>query len=306
VPVLYEQKWVEIAQVLSPGVRPQDNFLFTWLNNPDHDRFNLLISLISVAEIGLLAFFWFQSRPWRTRAPELWWMLTAWSAASALSLSSFSALFYRFLPELRYVQLPLRWLLCLNVGFALLVTIGSKRWLTRALACVAVLTVLALTWHRVQPPWWDDAGDIAEMQDNQETGAGYEGIDEYVPSGVDVYEIKQDARRLSYDGAGTSRIRITQWGPESKAFSAIVSQPGKLVLKLFSYPAWRVEVNGRPVQTGMLGGTGQIVIPVAAGDNQVRIVFVRTRDRQIGGWVSLGTGILVLGAAWYDRRKRTP
>ena len=26
VPVLYEQKWVEIAQVLSPGVRPQDNF----------------------------------------------------------------------------------------------------------------------------------------------------------------------------------------------------------------------------------------------------------------------------------------
>ncbi len=29
VPVVYEQKWVEIAQVLSPGVRPQDNFLFT-------------------------------------------------------------------------------------------------------------------------------------------------------------------------------------------------------------------------------------------------------------------------------------
>ena len=51
VPVLYEQKWVEIAQVLSPGVRPQDNFIFTSLNNPDHDRFNLLISVVSVAEM---------------------------------------------------------------------------------------------------------------------------------------------------------------------------------------------------------------------------------------------------------------
>src|SRR5580700_10447534 len=53
VPVVYEKKWVEIAQVLSPGVRPQDNFLFTSLNYPDHDRFNMLISLISVAEIIL-------------------------------------------------------------------------------------------------------------------------------------------------------------------------------------------------------------------------------------------------------------
>ena len=54
VPVLYEQKWVEIAQVLSPGVRPQDNFLFTSLNNPDHDRFNLLISCFQPPR----SFFW--------------------------------------------------------------------------------------------------------------------------------------------------------------------------------------------------------------------------------------------------------
>ena len=38
-----------------PGVRPQDNFIFTSLNNPDHDRFNLLISLLSTAEISFWA-----------------------------------------------------------------------------------------------------------------------------------------------------------------------------------------------------------------------------------------------------------
>jgi uncharacterized membrane protein len=84
VPVLYEQKWVEIAQVLSPGVRPQDNFIFTSLHDPDHDQFNLLISLLSTAELILLAIFSWMSRSWRTRARELWWMLTAWVAACAL------------------------------------------------------------------------------------------------------------------------------------------------------------------------------------------------------------------------------
>jgi hypothetical protein len=305
VPVLYEQNWVEIAQVLSPGVRPQDNFLFTRLNNPDHDRFNLLISLLSTTEIILLAFFWFRSRAWRSRAREFWWMVTVWSAASAFLLLSLSVFLYRFLPELRYVQLPLRWLLCLNVGFALLVTIADQRLLVRALACLVMLAALIFVWQRVQPPWWDDAGDVAEMLDNQETGAGYEGIDEYVPSGVDVYEIKQDARRVTYDGSGSARIRITEWAPESKSFTANVSQPGKLVLRLFNYPAWRTEVNGHQVRTAMLKTTGQIVIPVEAGDNQVTVVFTQTRDRQIGGWISLAAGILTLGMFFTNRRNLT-
>lgn len=301
-PVLYEQKWIEIAQVLSLGVRPQDNFIFTFLNNPDHDRFNLLISLVSVAEMVLMAIFWFLSRDWRTRTPELWSMLTAWWVASALLLTPISLLLYRFLPEMRYVQLPLRWLLCLNVGFALLVTMGTRRWLLRAIACFAMLAVLAVVWHRIQPPWWDDSGDIAELQDHQQDGSGYEGIDEYVPNGVDVYEIKKDARHVTFQGNGGSRIRITRWDPESKSFSANVSQPGKLVLKLFNYPAWKVEVNHRPVQTALLAVTGQIVIPVEAGDHQVQVTFARTRDRQIGGLISFGAVILILALMPLNRR----
>ncbi len=303
VPVLYEQKWVEIAQVLSPGVRPQDNFLFTSLNNPDHDRFNLLISLLSTVEIILLGICCYLSRSWRTRSSKFWWMLSAWSAACAFLLCSVSLLLYRFLPELRYVQLPLRWLLCLNVGFALLVAMSSPRWLVRLLACLVMLAVLAFVWHRVQPPWWDDAGDVAEMLDDQQNGTGYEGIDEYVPIPADVYEIKHDARRVTFEGEGRARIRITQWDAESRAFSAMLSQPGKLVLKLFNYPAWRVTVNHRAVITGTLAITGQMVIPAEAGDNQVQVTFARTRDRQIGGIISLATVILILGAVLYDRRK---
>jgi len=46
-PAAYEQKWIQISQVLSPGVRPQDNFLFTTVTDADHNRFNLLVSLVT-------------------------------------------------------------------------------------------------------------------------------------------------------------------------------------------------------------------------------------------------------------------
>jgi hypothetical protein len=302
VPVVYEQKWAEIEQVLSPGVRPQDNFLFTQLDDADHNRFNVLVSSVAVAEITLAAVVCFLSRRWRARAPQLWWTVMGWGAAAALLMFSFIFPLYRILPELRFVQLPWRWLLCLNLALALLLTLAWRKWLFRFLACIAMVAVLVWVWHRVQPPWWDNAADVAEMQDNQRSGSGYEGTDEYVPNGADAYETDKAAHQVSFDGAGSSQIHITQWGPESKSFTATLSQPGKLGVKLFNYPAWKVEVNSRPVQAGTIEVTGQMMIPVAAGENQVRISFARTRDRLLGGLISLATGILLFIGMLYRRR----
>ena len=54
-----------------------------------------------------------------------------------------------------------------------------------------MLAVLVWVWHRVQPPWWDTTADVAEMLDNQESNVGYEGTDEYVPTGADAYDKHQ-------------------------------------------------------------------------------------------------------------------
>ena len=53
-PAIYEQRWINISEVLSPGVRPQDNFLFTTVADADHNRFNLLVSVLATAEIVVL------------------------------------------------------------------------------------------------------------------------------------------------------------------------------------------------------------------------------------------------------------
>jgi hypothetical protein len=65
-----------------------------------------------------------------------------------------------------------------------------------------------------------------------------------------------------------------------------MSAPGNLALHLFNYPAWRVEVDGHPVQAGMREATGQMLVPVEAGAHRVQITFVRTWDRTAGAWTS--------------------
>ena len=303
IPAVHEEKWVNIAQVLAPGLRPQDNFFFTFSDDVDHNRFNMAVSLVGVAEILLLAAAIFLARRWRGEHRTIWWLLAAWGTVATLLMLPLTLIFWRYLPELRFVQLPWRWLLCLNVAFTLFVTMGCRRWLTRFMICAAMLGVLAIVWHRVQPPWWDTAADIQEMHDFIEDGDGYEGTDEYVPAGVDPYELKKDAPQVATVSGDPAVIRIDRWGAQSKVFSANVARPEKLRIRLLNYPAWRVEVNGREITAGTQPVTGEILIPVDTGSNRVRLTFVQTEDRLIGDLVSAGTLLLVIAWSLYLRRQ---
>jgi hypothetical protein len=307
VPAAYEQKWVNIAEVLSPGVRPQDNFLFVKINDVDHNRFNLLISLMTTAEIIVLAIAAFFSHAWRRRQPRVWYALFAWALVAALLNFSFTSFLWEHLPELRYLQLPWRWLLCLNLAFALFVTMATRRWMVRVSICLAMFAVLTLVWHRVQAPWWETAADFGDMLAHQQSGAGYEGTDEYVPVGGDPYEIKQDAPRAALDDDAASdqgqQIQIQRWGAESKMFTAHVERPASLVLRLFNYPAWRVEVNGIVVASSTRDVTGQMLIPVQAGENRVQITFTRTWDRILGGVISGVTVLFIAGLLMLQRKQ---
>jgi hypothetical protein len=288
-PAAYEQRWVNIHWVLDTGVRPQSNFLFAVINDPEHNRFNFLVSVVAVLEIVVLSVVVLLSRRRRSEHPELWCAVTAWGSTAALLMFPFTLILWKYLPQLRFIQLPWRWLLCLNAALALLVTMGVRRWLSRTLVCAAMLVTLAVVWHWVQPPWWDKAADIAEMSDDQKEGRGYESVDEYVPTRGDVEAIQRDAPEVVVEGDGqiqAGQIQMDDWAPESKSFRADVTRPSRLVLHLFDYPAWKVEVNGRPMTTETQAGTGQMIIPVQPGTNRVHIIFSRTWDRTAGAVIS--------------------
>jgi len=301
-PAAYERRWVNIAEVLSAGVRPQDNFLFVKIDDADHNRFNLLVSLVASAEMIVLAMAAFFSRSWRRQQPRAWWTLFGWALLAGLLNFSFTSFLWEHLPELRYLQLPWRWLLCLNVALALFVAMASRRRIVRGLICVTMFAVLIFVWHRVQAPWWETAGDFGDMLQHQQSGVGYEGTDEYVPTGADPYEIRHDAARVALEDDSAAQIQVQRWDAEAKMFTAQVEQPGQLVLRLFNYPAWRVEVNGQGVAASARDVTGQMLIPVQKGENRVQIRFTGSWDITLGGIISAVTALFLGGFITFRRK----
>jgi hypothetical protein len=304
VPAVYEQRWITIAQAVSAGSRPADNFLFVHTTDADHDAFNRLISWVALLEIVVILVTAWAANEWRKARPAVWNTLAAWAVACTVMMFPVTALLWRILPKLQFMQFPWRWLLCLSMIFSLLFPIALKRWWMRAAVCLLSLAVIGVAWHRIQAPWWDNAADLREMQDNMYTGVGYEGTDEYTPLGADPAAIDKDALKVTVNGPAHAAIRVLQWNEESKSFTAEMSAPDQLALRLFAYPAWQAEVNGHIVATAARSETGQMLVPVQAGMNRVQVNFVRTWDRTAGGWISLLTALCV--ALFVLRRRRNP
>ena len=311
-PAIYEQRWVNIAQAVSAGSRPLDNFLFVHTTDLDHDKFNRVISWVAIAELLLTTIGAWAAWKWRRVGRGLWISMVIWATACVLLMLPVSNPLWSVLPKLAFMQFPWRWLLCLGVPFTLFITMGVRRWAVRAAFYVALLCVIGFVWHYYQPPWWDTTADLREMQDNMASGVGYEGTDEYMPAGADASGddssgvdssradssgVEKNIRSVTVEGSARAAIHVQEWGAESRMFTAEMSAADSLRLHLFYYPAWRVEVNGRQVRARTREGTGQMLVPVQAGANRVRMTFIRTWDRVVGAWISAISLVIVLLAA---------
>ncbi len=293
-PAIYEQRWVDIAQAVSQGSRPADNFLFVHTTDADHDAFNRIISWVAILEMALVVLAGWAARRWRESRRELWIALLGWAAVCGVLMFPVTGLLWRVLPKMEFMQFPWRWLLTLSMIFSWLVVVGLRRWWWRATVVAVSILVIVMAWQHVQSPWWDNAADLREMQDNMATGAGYEGVEEYTPIGADPAAIDKDARNVTVDGPAHAAIHLYRWEAESRIFTAEMSAADQLRLRLLQYPAWRVEVNGRVVETAARAETGQMLVPVGAGMNRVEIRFARTWDRAAGGWISLVAAIVMI------------
>ncbi|MGZ7030259.1 MAG: hypothetical protein ACXVG9_13125 [Terriglobales bacterium] len=260
------------------------------------------MSWVAVSEmVVIFAAVWI-SKQWRETSRELWHALLAWAAACSVLMFPVSSVLWKLLPKMQFMQFPWRWLLCLSLIFTLFVA-WMKRWWWRGAVCAVSILVIVMAWHSIEPPWWDNAADLREMQDNMQAGTGYEGTDEYTPAGAEPAAVDKDSRNVTVAGPARAAIRVSRWDTESRVFSAEMSAPDQLKLRLFRYPAWQAEVNGRVVPTASTD-TGQLLVPVEARMNRVQLVFIRTWDRSAGTWISLLMAIaLIVRTALARRRK---
>ena len=117
VPAAFEQQWVTIRMLFTPGLRVDDNFLFS--TSPAAPfALNRVVSIVATAEIGALASGLVLSRHWKNRCPEFWWVLLTVAAVSVVLMLPVSLPIWNSLPKLLFVQFPWRWLAPLNTVFA--------------------------------------------------------------------------------------------------------------------------------------------------------------------------------------------
>jgi hypothetical protein len=299
IPAAYEQRWVNIGQALASGLLPFQNFLFTYIADPEHTWFNWIASFCAILLFLLCAVAPLISRRFASFANsgdprrKAWLALLVLASAATLLMLRFTTPLWNFLPKLRFVQFPWRWMSILAlVGACFLAGALQKR---RGWAWLILLLLLSvpLAHFLVNNTWWDP-DEIPTLQAAITDETGFDGTDEYDPLGDDHLDLPLDAPTTKIlpaepenARAPDAHVQIEKWTTEDKSLRVDSPAPARLALRLLNYPAWRVEVNGAPIVPGRLDNCDQMVIPIAAGSSTIHVRFARTPDRTLGLLISL-------------------
>jgi hypothetical protein len=306
VPAAYEQRWVNIAQALSPGLLPSENFLYTAINDPEHTFFNYIASTIAVAIIvftGIAAIVVHRdlSRSSGNRdRRQVWIVLLLLAAVATALMLRPSSIVWQLLPKLRFVQFPWRWMSILTVPFVYFLAAAFSRQRFRWLWFIAAIALITGTGiFLARHTWWDNE-DFSTLRAAIASGEGFDGTDEYDPIGDDHYNLppkapraqvlpraEDDESQAENASATPSTITVERWTPERKIVRVETRWPARLTLRLLNYPAWQVEVNGSRIHPEHAEDSGQVIVPVPAGISLITMQFVRTPDRMIGGILSI-------------------
>ena len=322
-PAAVEQRWVQIAQVVSQNLRPEHNFIFARGGDPEFILFNWKVSTLALGMMlitGILAVFVARRR---REFPALWWMLLAVAAVSSFLMFAPSQVFWRFLPKLQFVQFPWRWLDALSVAFAFSAAAALGHSRKQWMAWLAILAVLAATATAIASDAWWDSADAPTLADWIHSGLGYEGTDEYTPSGCDRYQLpgvtadseeppsqpiprfsKVDPDSDEIVPAAGMRVQIVRWTPEQRAFSTESAAPVELALRLVNYPAWEARIDGQQAAIGSRPETAQMVLAIPAGAHKIDLSFRRTPDRTAGGAISILSALLLIAFTRFRSAER--
>ena len=328
VPATWEQRWVQIQQAITDDMRPNRNFIYTWGGSPEFVLFNWKVSTLAVGLILLTAILCVLTARRRSGFPQLWPMLVALGLASTFLMFSPSAIFWRVLPKLQFVQFPWRWLGALSVVFAFCAAAAPGPSRRRPILWMIVLVILAATTTAIANDTWWHTDDVASLTDQVQSGIGYDGTDEYAPLGCDRGSLPGVPRANSDEPVppdepiprfaavdpetGTAlktdaEVSVKVWTAMHRVLSEKNSREMALALRLINYPAWSAEVDGRNATIHQLPDTAQVVLELPPGAHQIELVFRRTTDRGVGDLISIISLISLLGfAASAAKRSRQP
>ena len=339
IPAAWEQRWADIRQATDdPGLMIENSWLFARHANPLlalHDVELWRVSMIAVAMIAVALTGLLVSRMRNTLPEKLcWWFPLALIPQVVLFLQlNISLPVWNLLPKLRFLQFPWRWLVVLEAPMAIFFASAvwpARRWRRVAVAALCAMFFLAATVAagKLFFQICDEEDNVIAMTQVYSAGSGFQGTDEYAPPGADDSilaeglpancltddpTIELGARESDGDAdsvpvwqaaQGSCEATFASSGsqPEHLRIAAFAPHAGFLILRLHSYPAWLVKVNGQPVTDLPRREDGLMAVPVPQGSVNLTVDWTTTQDVLAGRWIS-ALALLMLAVLWFIERR---
>ena len=338
-PAAIEQSWIDVSEAVNdPGYLIENNWLFARHANPTlelHDMELLKASGIATTMIAVaLAGIAICRLRGRLPGRRSWWLPLALIPIVVLVLLfPISDAVWHALPKLRFLQFPWRWLVVVQAPMGIF--FASAIWVERPRLRFAVLAVCAGAFlaatliaglNFFQECYQEDT--IRSMVADYRAGTGFEGTDEFTPSYADNSLLamglpaacltSSPKTALGRASADENLVWSSDQGSCDATFSAAptrgrpaaehlriagdVPHAGFLILRLRSYPAWQVRLNGKIFARPPERTDGLIVVPVAKGPNEVTVDWTTTRDVLEGRWLSAIALVLLAALFAVERR----
>jgi 6-pyruvoyl-tetrahydropterin synthase related domain len=325
-----------------PGEMIENSFLFghhseplLHVHNLELTRVSLIaVSMVAVALAGLLI-------AWRRKtllADHRRWIPLALIPIAVLLLQlPFSLAIWNLLLKLRLLQFPWRWLVVLEAPMAIFFVAGvwprvsARRWVRIAIPAVCAALFLTATATAAinffQP--CDDEDAVAPMVEVNHSGTGFQGTDEYAPVDADNSMVATglpDAclvtdpdttlgaldtpganpdwwvEQRSCDAIYSAIPQPAQDHPEHLHFVAVLPHAGYLILRLRTYPAWRIMLNGHPAGPFIQRDDGLIDLPVPQGPVDLTVDWTTTPDIVAGRWLTALALLLLIALGLLEHR----
>src|SRR5712672_361989 len=304
-PAARERAWVQINQVLTDGLRPEQNFLFTRASSlVVNTDFNLKISCVVVL-MGIVAAVaaYYLAKSWTI--PRLQYaLLVALGAMSFFMMWPLSRPFWALAPELHFVQFPWRYAVPFGVAFSFLVgaAVAKSKKLAIAAVCLFVfagpLAKILLAVKR--PSSWNKA-EISRLQQNIDNGIGYRGTPEYLPNGSDGSALSENIGNKA--GITGNELSISSQSPDQGTFQVDSFKSQQVTVKRFDFPTWQVNLDGARLGSRVRNSEGRIVVSVPPGKHVIQVFMQRDWDAKLGMAISIASAASLLGLTFLGRRK---
>lgn len=324
----FENNWL-FAHHANPLLAAHDQVLHTasWIS----------IAMIAVALASLaVAHRRGMLTPEKSTGSRRWWIpLAVIPCVILFLLFPISRPLWQSLPKMKFLQYPWRWMeaieALMGIFFAAAVwPRGRRAQMAVAAACAAAFlgaTAYAATQF-FQVCYPEDT--VPSVLSDYHAGAGFEGMYEYEPPQADITQIAMglpDACLVSDPSTVLGKVdpdndNLT-WAagqhsciatfpitggraanPEHLRLAADTPQSGFLVLRLLTYPAWTVRVNGDPATRLPHREDGLLAVPVPKGPVHLQIDWTTTPDMLLSRWVSLLSVLALTAVCLLERKTR--